>query len=120
MQWFRWNRRWGSYAALFALALQLALSFGHLHLDELGVTAAAAQTSSHPGKSPGNAPDSDELCAICAVISMSGTLEIPHPPALVFATAPHDAFFADLAAILVANHERDHFQARAPPGYAQS
>jgi hypothetical protein len=117
MQWFRWNRRWGSCAALFALALQLALSFGHLHLDELGVTAVAAQISnaSHPGKSPGNAPDTDELCAICAVISMSGTLVIPQAPALVFAAASHAAFFTDLAAILVANHERDNFQARAPP-----
>ena len=117
MQWLRWNRRWGGYAALFALALQLALSFGHLHLDDLGVTAAAGQAPnpSHPGKSPGNTPDTDEFCAICAVISLSGTLVIPEPPALVFAATPDDAFFADLGVILVPSHERGYFQARAPP-----
>jgi hypothetical protein len=119
MRWFRWNRRWGSYPALFALALQLVLSFGHVHLDGLGATApvAASQSgnSSHPGKSRGSVPDADEFCAICAVISMSGALVIPQPPALAFTAPPHDAFFADLAAILVTRHERGYFQARAPP-----
>jgi len=31
MKWFRSNIKHGSRLALFALALQLALSFGHFH-----------------------------------------------------------------------------------------
>jgi len=119
MQWFRWNRRWGSYAALFALALQLVLSFGHFHPDEFGIAipgaAPQASNSLHPGKLPGSVPDADELCAICAVISMSGALMIPQPPELVFAAAHHEAFFQNVAAVLVSSKERGRFQARAPP-----
>jgi hypothetical protein len=119
MQWFRWNRRWGSHVALFALAVQLVLSFGHLHVDELGIgvpgASVGASNSAHPAKLPGSVPDADEFCAICAVISMSGSLLIPQPPALVFAAAPHDAFFPDLTAVLVPNDGRGRFQARAPP-----
>ena len=46
MPWFRAKRSLSSYVSLFALALQLALSFGHVHLDELGLgngAIAAAQ-----------------------------------------------------------------------------
>jgi hypothetical protein len=64
---------------------------------------------------PGNAPDTDEFCAICAVISMSGAQVIPQPPALVFAAAHDEAFFRHLAAVLVPNHGHGQFQARAPP-----
>ena len=35
MQWFRSRVKLGSWVALFALALQLALTFGHVHLDGL-------------------------------------------------------------------------------------
>jgi hypothetical protein len=120
MHWFRCNRRWGSYAALFALTVQLVLAFGHVHLGELGITfpiaAAEPANASHPGKlPPGSVPDADEFCAICAVISMSGALVIPQPPAVAFAAARHDAFFSDLVAVLVPDQRRGQFQARAPP-----
>jgi len=118
MQWFRANRPVSSCLALFALALQLALSFGHVHLDDLALgkaTLAATQKASQSGTPSGTVPDRDEVCAICAVISLSGALLIPDAPALVFAGAQHQAFFPDLAAILVFEHTRPQFQARAPP-----
>src|SRR5262245_62321691 len=34
MSWFRTRARWGSWLALFALALQLTLSFAHVHLGD--------------------------------------------------------------------------------------
>ena len=34
MYWVRSNRRFGSWAALFALAIQLVLSFGHIHIED--------------------------------------------------------------------------------------
>ena len=34
MHWIRKNSRFGSWAAVFALALQLVLSFGHIHAED--------------------------------------------------------------------------------------
>jgi hypothetical protein len=44
MGWFRSRSRLGSYLALFALAFQLAVSFGHVHLDHIAPTSALATT----------------------------------------------------------------------------
>jgi len=118
MHWFRANRSLRSYLALFALALQLALSFGHVHLDELALgrkTIAATANASDSRTPSGTVPDRDEICAICAVITMSGSLVMPDAPALVFAGALHQAFFTDLVALLVSDLTRAQFQARAPP-----
>ena len=41
MHWVRSNRRFGSWAALFALAIQLVLSFGHIHLEDFQGSSAA-------------------------------------------------------------------------------
>jgi hypothetical protein len=118
MHWFRAKRSPSGYLALFALALQLALSFGHVHLDELAPgrsAAASAQNASDAGTPSGTVPDRDEGCAICAIIGLSGSVLIPDAPTLVFAGAQHAAFFPDVAAILVSDHTRTQFQARAPP-----
>ncbi len=119
MHWLRANRSLNSYLALFALALQLALSFGHVHLDgrALGqIIIAAAQEGSNPASVPsGTVPDQDEVCAICVIMSLSGSLLIPGAPTLVFADAQHEAFFPNLVAVLVPDLTAAQFQARAPP-----
>ncbi len=118
MHWYRWNRRSGSYAALFALVLQLVVSFGHVHLDALALgkgTVAAAQKTAESGTPAGTVPDRDEGCAICAIIGLAGTPLIPDAPALVFAGTQHAALLPDLVAVLVSDHTRAQFQARAPP-----
>src|SRR5258708_34669461 len=60
MLWVRTNRRIGAAVALFALAVQLALSFGHVHLDKAALFAPAAiaapQTASGGRASPGPRP----------------------------------------------------------------
>jgi hypothetical protein len=118
MHWFRWNRRRTTYAALFALAFQLVISFGHVHLDDLGLGKAvvgAAQKPSGLAAPAGTVPDRDEGCAVCAIIGIAGTPVVPDAPVLVFADAQHAAFFPDLIAVFVSDPRREHFQARAPP-----
>jgi hypothetical protein len=118
MHWFRAKQSLSSHLALFALALQLALSFGHVHLDDLALgrtPIAAAQKASDSGTPAGTVPDRDEGCAICAVIGLAGTPLLPDAPALVFASAQHEAFLPDLVAALDPRHTRAQFQARAPP-----
>ena len=57
MRWFRTNRRFAGTLALFALALQFTLAFGHIHLRDFagvpGVAVAQAQaTTTDPADRP--------------------------------------------------------------------
>jgi Protein of unknown function (DUF2946) len=117
MRWFRTNR-FSGWLALFALAIQLAVSLGHVHLDRSG-TGQAAEATTNVARShefpPGNVPDADEFCAICAVITLSGSLVVPEPPAIVVFRSQTEALLLDRGADLVARYERGQFQARAPP-----
>jgi hypothetical protein len=117
MHRFRAKRWLSSYLAPFALALQLAVSFGHVHLGVLGLDGspvAAAQKPS-PAEPAGTLPDRDEGCAICAIIGLAGTPLLPDAPALIFAGTQHVALFSELIAVFVSDPNREHFQARAPP-----
>jgi hypothetical protein len=75
MHWFR--VRCGSCTALFALALGLVLTFGHVHLDGLGgysstrIEASANAATPAGNDVPGNA---DDYCALCALGYLAGTL----------------------------------------------
>src|SRR5258708_38223893 len=72
MLWVRTNRRIGAAVALFALAVQLALSFRHVHLDKAALFAPAAlapaQTASGGDAPPGPArpPGPAGFCAALA------------------------------------------------------
>src|SRR5258705_9896143 len=72
MLWVRTNRRIGAAVALFALAVQLALSFGHVHLDKAALFAPAAiaapQTARGGGAPPGPDPPAGRggFCRDCA------------------------------------------------------
>jgi hypothetical protein len=115
----------GSYLALVALAFQLAVSFGHVHLDHLGSVAAgaAALANAQPSSDEGNAPSSpagredaaDDFCPICTLIHLAGAVVRAETPPL-----PLPSAFAGLrleAAVqlhLTAPHGF-LFQARAPP-----
>jgi sorbitol-specific phosphotransferase system component IIC len=85
MAWFRTNRGVAAWLALFALACQLAFSFGHVHIDKYssGFAHLADQTThvatggspSSPENNPGKL--SFDFCAICANISIASTLILP-------------------------------------------
>ena len=87
MRWL-YNRRFGSWLALAALALQLVVSFGHVHLDgvhrtypALAVSGSGAQASQLPAPHPGNDAD-DDYCAICATIFLAANSFLPPAPQL--------------------------------------
>jgi Protein of unknown function (DUF2946) len=125
MGWFRSRSRLGSWLALFALAFQLAVSFGHVHLDRVGpvssdaATLASAQASADVTNAPSSPPSrdglADDCCPICTLIHLAGALLPSEPPSLllpsIVARSPIEmAFEFDLTA---SQHAR--FQARAPP-----
>lgn len=112
----RYRQRLGSFLALFALALQLVLSFGHHHANEFRPepAAVAAQTGG-AGDAPA-APDNDDRdCAICAVIHLAGTALAPVAPALTLPASFHDAPRAKPRPAAFASYWPRRFQARAPP-----
>ena len=81
MRWYRSNRKFAGSLALFALALQMMLAFGHIHLrDFAGVPGiAVAQSQVAPQGSDGDASDqlSDGYCLVCATVALGGTLVLP-------------------------------------------
>jgi hypothetical protein len=130
MKWFRQNIRTGSRLALFALALQFVLSFGHFHFNAAqaapaaqaltdmvraqGLAAGAATEKQQP---PGHDDDhpSTEPCAICTAVSMANQMvfatpeALPLPDAVELLPLTPEADFAQLGSCWPA------FQSRAPP-----
>jgi hypothetical protein len=118
MKWFRSNIRKGSRLALFALAIQLALSFGHFH----GLAAQAAPAVQSVGdiqQQPSSNHDSDQqpndACAICAVMAMANAVLFATPPVLELPQAVEFLYLATDAEFTHLNSVRAVFQPRAPP-----
>ena len=131
MKWFRRHIRTGSRLALFALALQFVLSFGHVHADAAQAAASiqgqaslaleqglAPDTASQAKQQPSSHDDgvpSNEPCAICAVMAMANQMVaatpalLPVPDAVELLLLTTDATFAHPGTQWLA------FQSRAPP-----
>jgi hypothetical protein len=121
MHWFRSIRRLGAGLGLFALLLQLSLSFGHIHADDLLPRSLAGVADHVAGKVQpakdldGQSPASHDDCPICAVMHLAGTIVLPGAPTLSLPTQFTPTYFAasDFAYVSVAR--RLPFQIRAPP-----
>jgi hypothetical protein len=125
MRWWRLRRMGTSGLGLFALLLQLFLSFGHLHSRDLFVPrapaaadaqAAISKSPSAPGQEqiPSGIPDDN--CPICATMHLAASGLLPPPPSVVgpaeFAHLLHRAFIEEFE-LGVRRHTL--FQTRAPP-----
>lgn len=117
MNWFRSNIQHGSRLALVALAIQFALSFGHFH----GIAAQAAPTISQAAQpqQPASDHDSDRQsndgCAICAVMAMANAVTFATPPLLLLPQAVEFSYLTTDAEFVHLNAVRVAFQPRAPP-----
>jgi hypothetical protein len=141
MKWFRSNIKHGSRLALLALAIQFVLSFGHFH----GIAAQAAPaiqaglsrsvvvfpdaaralaapdtaTQSIQGQQqrqkPASDHDSNDACAICAVIAMANAVLFSTPPLLELPQAVELLYLTTDAEFIHLNSVRVAFQPRAPP-----
>jgi len=121
MRWFRQNVRFGSWCALVALAVQLVLSFGHLHIVASGVAATALASAAEPlSGAPEDPPTPSkhsrvaDYCTICASIHLAGlpTTE----PSSVLAPEPSGAVRLTIGVDATPRaHSGLPFNARAPP-----
>ena len=103
MGWVRFHNRFGARLGLAALALQIVLSFGHIHVGKVhveglsrsvGIALARALGHSQPAslaqtqqKSPKpnhgqSSGDNDDYCAICASIFLASTSLVAQAPLL--------------------------------------
>ena len=131
MKWFRNNIRTGSRLALFALAIQFALSFGHFHgvavqaapaiqagsADVDLAIAAALAAHSEAAQQPSN-HDTDQKafdCAICAVLSLANNFLFATPPLLELPQAVELLHITTGAEFTHLGSLHRAFQSRAPP-----
>jgi uncharacterized iron-regulated membrane protein len=135
MKWFRSHIKAGSRLALFALAVQFVLAFGHFHSFAAqaapAIQSAAAQSESaatdlvaapdvvsqSDQQQPGSDHDqpSGDTCAICAVIALANTLLFSTPPLLLLPQAVEFLYLTADAEFVHLNSARVAFQPRAPP-----
>ena len=140
MKWFRSNIKHGSRLALLALAIQFVLSFGHFHgvaaqaapaiqsgIQSVAVSPDAARALAAPDaatqsiqgqqqkQKPASDHDSNDACAICAVIAMANAVLFSTPPLLELPQAVEFLYLTTDAEFIHLNSVRVAFQPRAPP-----
>lgn len=118
MEWFRPRLRLGAYLALVALALNLALSFGHHHVGEAAAHQPAAENSAGVEHTGGDDPDHQgppaaHPCFACVVAT--ATAITADPPALPVPAERQITKTAAIASVEPPASDRRPFEARAPP-----
>ena len=117
MGWIRTNRRGGGALALLALAVQLVLGLGHLHVQTgaphvVASVATLADAVADGGQPQGNA---DAACDICAVVHMASSGHVAEPPVLIFPARFSATRFAAVTAVAVIHARKTLPPSRAPP-----
>jgi hypothetical protein len=123
MLWFRDTIRQGTWLALIALAVNLGLSFGHVHAIEgtnskhavaamAGLVASADDDQKRGHPQDGHA---DYLCPICMAAGAMANALASAPPALRadVGRATADRKIEDVLALV--EPSRGAFQPRGPP-----
>ena len=123
MRWFRDKIRQGTWLALIALAINLGLSFGHVHaidgkISGRGIaTVAASIAATDAGDRQRQRGDghADYLCPICMAVTAIANALTSTPPALPveFANVTIDRTIASVVALV--EPQRAAFQSRGPP-----
>jgi hypothetical protein len=119
MHWIRRNRGLGSWAALFALTIQLYLSFGHIHLEDFQVspTAIAASSQAQPDNpsDDDHGPTGHHFCAICAALRLTTSSTLPTVAVIAIPVDHPHAWAIDVRTAQLPYNVCLSFQARAPP-----
>jgi hypothetical protein len=118
MRWFRSNGRATGWLALFALAFQLVVSFGHVHpIGETGRAAAIAAPALSGAGGPGSdkAPAGHDVCAICAVMALTASAALPGAPQPAVTLAAARIDFQPVAFVALRVAAPAAFHARGPP-----
>ena len=123
MHWFRSNLHLGTRLALLALAVQMMLSFGHVHLYNLAPASATSMmaigsggvlpSGGPAGHDPEGSPDAN--CPICALIQLVAASAPAMAPALPLPMSFRSISLQAPAELAAECSPHSHFQARASP-----
>jgi hypothetical protein len=119
VRWFRTHTRASALAALFALLVQLSLSFGHVHVGhaadhEVALSQNGPSWSEDPPPSPGSHHE-DQYCPIYAVLHLIGAAQTATPPAVPLPPSFLSEAPSFVVATIVATAPALAFRSRAPP-----
>lgn len=117
MHWIRSQVRKLSLLALFALAMQFGLSFGHVHAHD-APAPAVSQSASANAPAPDNDHDHDagkDVCAICATLAIANALVDAAPPLLPLPAYVHATRLTATFDAAVTSPRHAAFRSRAPP-----
>jgi hypothetical protein len=120
MKRLRLRTKFGSWLALVAIALQLAMSFGHVHLNGAGnaptAALAGALSPAWPNSPPAHpAGDADDYCAICAIIHLAAASDLPQVAQLPVLFVSQPVEHPNRITTIFVAPRRAFFQSRAPP-----
>jgi hypothetical protein len=124
MLWFRSHIGFGARLALFALAAQMVLSFGHVHLPSGAAIAGGPRLLVDQATAPGwvsSAPIhksdglADSACPICALIQLASSAAPSGAPAVLSPATFAAIRLRGLDELPVSASPRQLFRARAPP-----
>jgi hypothetical protein len=130
VNWFRQHIKTVSRLALFALAIQFSLSFGHFHgaaaqaapaiqtgLTDAAIAAQEAASEAARQKRPADHDSDNKLadCAICAVIALANNFLLASPPLLELPRAIEHPYLTTDAGFSHLGAHHWAFQSRAPP-----
>lgn len=134
MTWVRSNIQHGARLALFALLVQLVLTFGHSHGFAQAAPAPLVHSSQQQADShkrstaidhvsvdkqspagPDREQPGDDNCAICAMVAMAGTVVFATPPLLELPQAVQLLYLTTDAEFIHLKSAGRAFQPRAPP-----
>jgi len=129
MRWFRANRQFGGCLALFALAIQLVISFAHIHPQDFspkpevglvadkssatvladGAASFGKRTDNHGGSWP------HDNCAICASINLISSALTVQGPVLSIPSNFDSVQLQSVGDFEFQSNRHSSFQSRAPP-----
>lgn len=119
MRWFRVHRRVAGAVALLALALQLVVSFAHVHAvpahgDSIAVAARAAPDHLDENGAGGGHVPRGQSCDICATLAIGEGAQIASPLSLVLPPVAAPVLHS-VADVVVVARRHSPAQSRAPP-----
>jgi len=103
------------------MALQLVLSCGHIHLEQLASDSAVATAAASKAPSSQQSPDQHPaneaggFCSICATIHLASSSFLPDAPRLPVPFASRTIEHFGLFNFIFVSPQRAAFQSRAPP-----
>jgi hypothetical protein len=115
MNWFRSNIKHGSRLALFALAIQFVLSFGHFHAIAAQAAPAIQQAIQQAPSNQDSDQQPSDPCAICAVMALANAVLFASPPVLLLPQAVEFLYLTTDAEFVHLDGGSVAFQPRAPP-----